>query len=159
MGRIAAPYAVRGWIKIQTFTEYLDSLLDYPVWWLGKNGQWREFVWDEARPQGHYLVARLEGVDDRNAAELLVGWEIAVPRDERPAPDEDEFYWDDLMGLTVVNTAGEILGKVEQLLETGAHDILKVMGERERLIPFTKPIVQDVDLSNGRITVEWGADY
>ena len=159
MGRVAAPYAVRGWIKIHTYTEYLDSLLDYPVWWLGKPGNWQPYTVLEGKPHSQFLVAQLEGVDDRNKSEAMVGMEIAVPRDEMPEADEGEYYWDDLIGLTVVNLLGETLGKVKGLIETGAHDVLKVEGDRERLIPFTDPILQEVDLDSGRILVDWGLDY
>lgn len=160
MGRIAAPYAVRGWVKIQTFTEYLDSLLDYPVWHLGKGGKWRAYEVIEAKVHSNHLIAQLEGVNDRNAAEALQGYEIAVPRAELPPAEEDEYYWDDIIGLEVVNLAGESLGKVAGLLESGAHDILRVVaGELERLIPFTDPIVREVDTETGRIVVDWGKDW
>jgi 16S rRNA processing protein RimM len=160
MGRIAAPYAVRGWVKIQTFTEHLDNLLDYPVWHLGKAGKWRAHEVVEARVHSQHLIAQLEGVDDRNAAEALQGYEVAVARAERPPAEEDEYYWDDLIGLTVVNLAGENLGVVAELLETGAQDIMKVVaGEQQRLIPFTAPIVRAVDTEARRIEVDWGLDW
>lgn len=159
MGRVAAPYAVRGWIKVQTFTEYLDSLLDFSVWWLGKAGKWQAFNVLEAKVHSQFLVAQLEGVNDRNQSESMVGMEIAVPRAELPEAEEGEYYWDDLIGLTVVNLLGETLGKVEGILETGAHDVLKVAGDRQHLIPFTDPILREVDLKAGRIVVDWGLDY
>lgn len=160
MGRVAAPYAVRGWIKVQPFTEYLDSLLDYPVWRLGKAGKWREYEVLEAKVHGQTLLAQLAGVDDRNAAEALQGHEVAVARDELPAAEADEYYWDDLVGLEVVNLAGESLGKVTEMLENGAHDIMKVAaGEQQRLIPFVAPIVRAVDIGTGRIEVDWGTDW
>jgi 16S rRNA processing protein RimM len=160
MGRIAAPYAVRGWVKLQTFTEYLDGLLDYPVWHLGKAGKWRAYEVVEAKIHSNHLIAQLAGVNDRNAAEALQGHEVAVAREELPAAEEDEYYWDDLIGLEVVNLTGESLGKVKALLETGAHDILKIVdAEQERLIPFTDPIVREVDAEAGRIVVDWGKDW
>lgn len=159
MGRIAAPYAVRGWVKIQTYTEYLDSLVDYPLWRLGRQGKWRDFKLLEARPQGRNLVAHLEGIDDRSLAESLVGMDVAVERAELPAPDDDEYYWDDLIGLSVVNLQDQLLGHVDGLLETGANDVLKVQGERERLIPFVDAVVQEVNLKDRRIVVDWGTDY
>jgi len=159
MGRIAAPYAVRGWVKIQTFSEYLDSLLDFSHWLIGKNDVWREYEVLEAKVHGQFLVAQLDGVDDRNLAESLVGKEIAVLRESLPEPDEGEYYWTDLIGLQVYNQQGELLGTVENLLETGAHDVLKVKGEVERLIPFTDPIICEVDKTAGRILVDWGLDY
>lgn len=159
MGRIAAPYAVKGWVKIQTFTEYLDSLLDYPVWWLGKSGQWREREVVEAKIHGQFLLAHLEGVDDRDAAEALNGHEVAVARAELPDAEEDEYYWSDLIGFQVVNLAGETLGRLDGFLETGAHDVMRVRGEKEFLIPFTAPIVDRVELEDKRIVVDWGLDY
>jgi 16S rRNA processing protein RimM len=159
MGRVAAPYAIRGWIKVQPFTEYVDSLLDYPVWQIGKSGRWKAYELLEARVHGQFLLAQLKGVEDRSAAEAMLGLEIAVARSELPPAGEDEYYWDDLIGLDVVNLAGESLGKVEGLLETGAHDVLKVTGDRERLIPFKAPIVVKVDLEAGKIEVDWGLDW
>lgn len=159
MGRVAAPYAVRGWIKVQTFTEYLDSLADYPVWRLGKAGKWQAYEVLEARVHGQSLIAHLAGVDDRNGAEAICGLDIAVEREELPPAEENEYYWDDLIGLTVVNTAGDTLGKVTGLLETGANDVLKVVGEKEYLIPFAGAIVREVDREAGRIVVDWGTDW
>lgn len=167
MGRVAAPYAVKGWIKIQPFTEYLDSLLDYQTWWLGhtegrgnlKAAGWREYRVLEGKVHGQTLLAQLEGVDDRTASEALKGLEVAVDRSKFPEAEEDEYYWDDLIGAEVVNTAGVLLGRVEGLMETGAHDVLRVMGERERLIPFVDAYVREVDLEGKRILVEWGADW
>lgn len=163
MGRVAAPYAVKGWIKVQPFTEYLDSLLDYETWWLGyaegPKAGWREYRVVEGKVHGQTLLAQLEGVDDRNASEALKGLDVAVDRSAFPAADEDEYYWDDLIGLDVVNTGGAALGKVEGLLETGAHDVLRVKGGQERLIPFVDAYVREVDLEGKRILVEWSADW
>lgn len=159
MGRISAPYAIRGWVRIQTQTEYIDSLMDYPVWHVGRSGQWRPFRLVEGKVHGQYLLAHLEGMDDRDAAEAVMGMEIAVPREDRPAAEDGEYYWDDLIGLEVVNGEGAVLGKVDALLATGAHDVLQIQGERERLIPFVDAFVREVDLAAKRIVVDWGLDY
>jgi 16S rRNA processing protein RimM len=163
MGRVAAPYAVQGWIKIQPYTEYLDSLLDYGAWWLGheegRRAGWREYRVLEGKVHGQTLLARLEGVDDRNASEALKGLDVAVDRAEFPETDENEYYWDDLIGLDVVNVQGVVLGQVAGLLETGAHDVLRVTGERERLIPFVDAYVREVDMKGRRILVEWEAGW
>ncbi|MDR2875914.1 MAG: ribosome maturation factor RimM [Methylobacillus sp.] len=159
MGRIAVPYGVRGWINVQPDTEYLDGLFDYPVWWVETDGAWREFPVAEAKIHGDHLVARLEGVDDREQAFKLKGKTIAVPRAELPAPDEDEYYWSDLIGLEVENLQGEKFGRIAHLFETGANDVMVVQGGQERLIPFTAQVVRDVDLQNKRMTVDWDADF
>ena len=164
MGRVAAPYAVSGWLKIQPFTESVDSLLDYPLWHVGKNGKWRACELLEGKVHGQTLLVSLQGISDRNIAEAMQGFEIAVSRADLPPPAEDEYYWDQLTGLDVVNLQGESLGKVVGILETGAHEVLKIQDERdgkafERLIPFVGALVQSVDLAGKRIVVDWGLDY
>lgn len=167
MGRVAAPYAIKGWLKIQPFTEYIDSLLGYDVWWLGRaegrQAEWHEYRLLEGKVHGQTLLVQLDGVDGRDAAEALKGFEIAVDRAQFPEAGQDEFYWDDLVGAQVVNTEGILLGQVRMLLETGAHDVLQVVAEenggRERLIPFVDAFVREVDAPGKRICVEWGADW
>jgi 16S rRNA processing protein RimM len=166
MGRIAVPYGVQGWVKIQTFTENLDSLLDYDNWYLGKssdgkNDSWRLCELEEARVHSSSLIAKFAGCDDRNAAFALKGQEIAVSRDELPATDTDEYYWSDLIGLQVYNIDEQHFGQVQQLLATGANDVLVVQGEgkQQRLIPFTNDAIKQVDLAAGKVLVDWDADF
>jgi 16S rRNA processing protein RimM len=161
MGRIAAAHGIRGWIKIQTFTEYIDSLLDYRTWWIGhEQGPWREVEAGQCEVHGKTLVAQLPDCPDRNAAEKLKGLLIAVPRSSLPAQDEGEYYWSDLIGLAVVNEAGERLGTVANLLETGANEVLSVQGDGgEILIPFVASAIKQVDLKNRTILVDWSAEY
>ncbi len=158
MGFVAAPFGVHGWVRVHALTETTDSLLDYPSWWLGKDDDWHEcrVVASEVHSKG--VVVKLAGVADRDTALALQSQKIAVSRSAMPEALPDEFYWADLIGLSVKNTAGEDLGRVSGLLETGANDVLQVcLGERKLLIPFVAQIVLKVD--NGEITVEWGADY
>jgi 16S rRNA processing protein RimM len=164
MGRVAAPYAVSGWLKIQPFTEYVDSLLEYPQWHVGKNGQWRICRLLDGKVHGQTLLVSLEGVSDRNVAETMQGFEVAVARGDLPPPGEGEYYWDQLTGLEVVNLQGDVLGRVVGVLETGAQEVLKIQGELdskpvERLIPFVAALVHTVDLAAKRIVVDWGLDF
>ncbi len=159
MGRISAPFGVKGWVKVQPNTAATGSLLAYKTWWLGREGDWREIAVAEARVQGHALVARLEGHDDRDAAAALRGKSVAVPRAALPRTQSGEYYWADLIGLAVVNGSAQELGRITGVLQTGANDVLVVAGERERLIPFIAEVIRDVDLAAGVVRVEWGADY
>ncbi len=159
MGYVSAPFGVRGWVKAHVFTESLRDLLDYPAWWLGSRESWRCYPVAEASVHGKFLIARLAEVGDRETATWLTGSQIAVPRSEMPPPEEGEYYWADLIGLAVVNARGEVLGTVTGLLETGANDVLRVLRERERLIPFVDPVVLAVDLAASVIRVDWEADY
>jgi 16S rRNA processing protein RimM len=161
MGRIASAHGIRGLVKIQPFTEYLDSLLDYRTWWIGReHGPWREVKVGQCEAHGKTLVAQLPDCPDRTAAEKLKGLLIAVPRSSLPEQEEGEYYWSDLIGLAVVNEAGERLGTVANLLETGANEVLSVKGDSgEILIPFVASAIRQVDLQNRTILVDWSAEY
>ena len=166
MGRIAGPFGVQGWVKVFPYTEDVESLLDYPVWWLQKDegaGEWREVKVAECRLHGKLLAAALEQCTDRTAAVGLKGMQVAIPRSQLPKlskSGKDGYYWADLIGLEVVNLQGEELGKVTGLLETGANDVLQVQTEeKRRLIPFVGAVIVKVELQACRITVDWGVDY
>jgi 16S rRNA processing protein RimM len=159
MGRIAAPYGVLGWVNVLPDTELLDGLFDYPAWWVQVDGDWREFQVEEAKVHGDHLVAKLQGIADRDVALRHRGRLIAVPRGQLPEPEEGEYYWSDLIGLAVRNMQGIELGRVKELFETGANDVLVVEGERERLIPYIDQVVLEVDVAGKRMVVDWDAEF
>ena len=159
LGRITGLFGVRGWVKVYSYTEPRDAVLDYGRWLLAGKDGWREATVAEGQRHGKTIIVRMEGYADRDQATDLIGMEIAVPRDELPETDRDEFYWSDLEGLTVVHRDGTVLGKVAHLLETGANDVMVVKGETERLVPFVMDkVVLDVDLDKGVIDVDWEWD-
>lgn len=161
MGRIAAAQGIKGWVKVQPFTEQLGSLMDYRSWWIGQeHGPWREVEVKQCEVHNKTLAAQLPGCPDRSAAEKLKGLLIAVPRSSLPKQSDDEYYWSDLIGLAVVNEEGMQLGMVANLLETGANQVLSVKGDNgEILIPFVATAIKQVDLQNKCIRVDWAADY
>lgn len=160
MGQIGAPFGVRGWVHAYADTENPDSLMDYAVWRVGKPGGWQCYKVEEIELHAKSIVVKFEGIADRNAAAALRNAQIGVLRSELPEPEEGEYYWSDLIGLEVINLRGERLGEVAQLFATGANDILVVRdGETERLLPFVKSVVQSVDATDRKITVDWGLDY
>jgi 16S rRNA processing protein RimM len=159
MGRITAPFGIKGWIKLQTYTQAPENLLAYPTWWVGSEGDWQQNRLEQGQVQNAAVVAKLAGCEDRDAAALYRGKQVAIPRDAFPQPAANEFYWSDLVGLRVVNAQGEDLGTVNEVLGTGANDVLVVQGERERLIPFTEITVTQVDVPGGIIHVDWEADF
>lgn len=160
MGRIAAPFGVKGWIKLTPFTAKTRNLLDYPEWWVGRPGDWRLYRLSTGHEHGTTLVANLEGCDDRDSAALMRGMQVAVAREALPAPQANEFYWADLIGLRVVNAEQQDLGVVTRVIETGANEVLVVEKDAaQRLIPFIADVIRDVDLNSGVIRVDWGADF
>ena len=159
LGRISGVFGVRGWVKVYSCTEPRDAVLNYTRWLLSTKDGWREAQIAEGQRHGKTVIARLDGVDDRDEAASLIGTEIGVPRDELPDAEEGRFYWSDLEGLRVVHRDGTELGRVDYLLETGANDVLVVKGEQERLIPFVMDkVILGVDLAKGEIEVDWEWD-
>jgi len=159
LGRIVGLFGVRGWVKVFSYTDPREAILEHERWLLGRDGNWHSVRVDEGKRHGKSVLARLEGIDDREAAEALLGLDIAVDRDSLPEPESGHYYWTDLEGLTVWHKDERELGVVTQMLETGAHDVMVVKGETERLIPFVPgEVVLDVDLENRRVRVDWAWD-
>jgi 16S rRNA processing protein RimM len=160
MGRITAPFGVKGWVKIHPLTAAAKNLLDYPRWWLGRGAGWQVHEVAEGRAHSEkVVVARLAGCVDRDAAAGLRGSDIAVARSELPQTRTGEFYWADLIGLSVVNAEAQELGRITGILQTGANDVLVVQDGRERLIPFIADVIREVDPVSGVVRVDWSAEY
>lgn len=166
LGKLADPYGIRGWLRLHPFGDDPDTWAEMPVWWVAREGEaWREIRLKGLKLHGDGVVVLFDGIADRTAAEALKGCLVGAPREALPQTEEDEFYWGDLIGLEVVNLAGEGLGRVAGLVETGASDVLRVVdGEgRERLLPFVDSVVQSVVRSSqdqaGSIRVDWGSDW
>ena len=161
IGRISGLYGVRGWVKVFSHTQPRDNILAYATWYLKRQGAWAVSELETGRVQGKGVVAKLKGCDDRDAAALLMGCDIAIRREQLPKAAPGEYYWAELTGLEVVNLEGVGLGVVDHLLETGANDVLVVLKDgEERLIPFVQgPFVKKVDLDEGLITVDWDPDF
>lgn len=160
LGRVTGLFGVRGWVKVFSNTQPREGIANYSPWQLRLGDEWRSFVVEQGQSQGKGVIVKLEGVDDRDAAAALMGADIAIWREQLPPPAEGEIYWADLEGLEVVTVAGQALGRVSHLLETGANDVLVVRGERERLIPFVRgQVVTEIDLDGGRLVVDWDPDF
>jgi len=161
LGRVSGVLGLAGWVKVHAETREREGILGYNPWYLRGTTGWQPYRLIEGRVQGSgVVVAQLEGVGDRNAAQALIGAEIAIRREQLPKLKRGEYYWSDLEGLKVVNTEGIGLGNVSHLFETGANDVLVVRdGERERLIPFTKDAVRNVDLAAQVIRVDWDPEF
>ncbi len=160
LGRVSAPYGIKGWVKVNSFTEPKDNILRYQPWYLKGPKGWASWEVAQGRIHGKGLVAKLVGCDDRDMAGLLGKRDIAIPRDQLPQPEAGTYYWADLQGLRVENQDGIDFGRVDSLFETGANDVMVVKGERERWIPFIREqVVLEVDLAQGRLRVNWDADF
>jgi len=149
-GRVAGSYGVRGWMRV--VVDEPDVLSAQPSWWLDGT----EYPVVEAKLHSGTLLAKLAGIDTPEAAQKFRGRAVVIPR---PEAGEGRYYWTDLVGLAVVNEQGVVLGEVRRMFSNGAHDVMEVAGDRERLLPFVPAYVKRVDLANRRIEVEWGTDW
>ncbi len=149
-GRVAGSYGVRGWMKVAV--DDPELLAAQPAWWL--EGAERRV--EATKIHSGTLLAKLEGIESPEAARKFKGQAVQIPR---PEPGEGRYYWDDLIGLEVVNTQGQMLGVVKGMFSNGAHDVAELSGERTRLLPWVPVVVKKVDLPERRVEVEWGADW
>ena len=179
VGRILDAWGVKGWVRIQPFAADPQALFSSRRWFLKPpegNGPRRPASADtipsflkisQVKRHGDGVLMLAQEVDSRDAAETLRGARIFISRSSFPSIDPDEFYWVDLIGLTVVNLQGVALGLVVGLIDTGPHSVLRINPPgvdpkcevAERLVPFVGAYVIDVSLSDRRITVDWGLDY
>lgn len=169
IGQLRSPYGLNGWLWVYSNTDPMTNLFDYLPWYIHTKAGWQTVDVKRWKTQGKGLVVTLKEVADRTAAEQLVGADIWIAKSQLPQAGIDEYYWSDLKGLTVIGldeSESEInLGKIHELFETGANDVMVVrataesIDAEERMIPWHRDIVQCVDLDSGRIYVNWGADY
>ena len=160
VGKVSGIFGVRGWIKVYSYTEIRENILTYSPWILRKGKESKEVKVVDGRRHGKTIVAHLQGLDNRDDAADLNGWEILIHPAQLPKARKGEYYWSDLVGLHVKNLEGIDFGIIKQMLETGANDVVVVTGDRERLIPFLQEqTIIDIDLSAGEMLVDWDAEF
>jgi 16S rRNA processing protein RimM len=166
LGRIGAPYGIKGWFKLVSYTQPRENILQYTRFTGSLNGRLRLLEMDDAKPHGKGLIAHMRGFDTPEDIRLLTGLELMVSLSELPELDGDDYYWHQLVGLLVRNRSDVLLGRVDSLLETGANDVLVVkpcensVDRHQRLIPWLPDqVVIKVDLVSQQILVDWEADY
>ncbi len=162
LGRFLDPYGLKGWVRLHPFGDDPLSWKKIPAWLVGpEKGPWQPLALLQMKEHGEGLVALLESIADRTAAEALRGLYFGALKEDLPTTSENEFYWADLIGLTVINQSGQVLGTVVSLLETGANDVLTVQDAAgdEKLLPFVDQVIISVSPEEGVIRVDWGLDW
>jgi 16S rRNA processing protein RimM len=159
LGRVSGVFGIKGWLKVQSYTEPRDNIVGFRAWMLRMNGVDHAFDVEDGHSHGGSVVAKLHGIDDRDRAREWIGADIVVARERLPAIAEGELYWTDLEGLEVRTMSGIVLGKVDHLLATGGNDVLVLDSAPQRLIPFVVgAVVKAVDLEKRLIVVDWSPD-
>jgi len=159
LGKIGGAFGVQGWVRITSYTDPPDNILEYDHWHLRRAGQWEVVEVEDGRMTAKGVQAKLAGIDSPEEARLQVGIEIAVLRSELPATAPGEYYWSDLEGLEALTPSGELLGRVDHFRNTPGGAIAVIRGAKEHWIPFVKDRIVKVDLDAGRIVFDWGVDW
>jgi len=164
LGEVSGVFGVQGWIKVFSYTIPRVKITEYKNWHLKTSSGWKLFKVLQGREQGKNIVAQLDGINDRNQAEALVGNKIAVQSDQLEVLPPGEFYWKDLIGLSVKTVNGENLGVIDWIFDTGSNNVIVVKGEKigepERLIPYiVDDVVVSVDLKKSLMMVDWDYDF
>lgn len=178
LGKISGVWGVKGWVKLHSYTRNRVEIANYSSWWLTPESklnespklspQAQQFEIETCRAQGQTIVAKLVGINTREQAEELKGYIILVDQEALPALPEGEYYWQQLIGLLVVNAEGIEFGKIQSILETGANDVLVIRPEEqaeendnttEVLVPYIDQVVQKVDLVAGKMIVDWDSSF
>ena len=166
LGQIGKVHGIKGWLKLNSFTTPPENILDYSQFFAEIEEAWHMLEIDQHKQQANGLIILFRGYDDPEVAKKLTGIELTVNSEDLPSLEAGSFYWHELEGMEVINEEGQLFGKLERLLETGANDVLVVqptgesIDERERLIPYIKEeVIKKIDTMTGKILVNWEADY
>ncbi len=184
VGKITGVYGIKGWVKVYSYTRPITGILAYKTWQLSpadelakpvktasaKTEQVQTLQLIAGRQQGKGIVAQLSGFDDRDQVRVLIDHEISIPRSQLPALPAGQYYWTDMEGLTVFGLDGATLGRVDHIMETGANDVIVVniaetkgsegsKKAKQCLIPYIPEVVQEIDLDQGMMRVDWQLDW
>jgi 16S rRNA processing protein RimM len=160
VGRLGAAHGVRGWLRVQSFTDPPQRLFEWREWRLAtQTGATRDVKLLEVRPQGNGWIVHLEGIEERDGAARLTGQMILVERELLPPAEGREHYRDDLVGFEVKNVAGVLLGAVDHYIDTPGNVVMVIKGEREYLVPVTREHLCSVDKDARKVVVDWPEDF
>lgn len=158
VGKMGSTYGIHGWLKITSFTQSIETILEYPHWYLSSQNGWQKIQIESGKKHGKGLIVKITGLTTPEQARLLTGKNIAVLRTQLPPTQKNEYYWADLIGLDVFNVADKKLGTVRYLMETGANDVVVIADEhqREHAIPWLfKSVIKIVSLEDKKLVVDW----
>lgn len=159
LGKINGLFGVQGWVKIFSHAQPRKNILSYQPWHIQVDGQWQTLEIIKGREQGKTIVAQLEGIKDREQASSMIGVDLYILKSQLPKLSEGAHYWEDLIGLKVINQQQVVLGKVSNLVDTGANNVLIVNGDKEHWVPYIQPFLVSVDIDKQQILVDWDESF
>jgi len=161
LGKITGVHGIKGWLKIQSYSSPPENILNYPSWIINNKGEEDFYSIEQGRKQNNKIVVKLEKIDDRNTAESLINSKIQILRSDLPKLSNENYYWSDLVGLSVLNSEETVIGKIESLIETGANDVMVIITLKDEriLIPFVMhEIIKEVNVELSYIKIDWSIE-
>lgn len=158
LGSITGFFGVKGWVKLYSHTRPHLGIADYSQFYVGDAK--RQIAFTKIQQSGKYLIGHIDGVDSRESAQAFIKQTLFVKREDLPKLD-NEYYWHELIGLTVINQQGQVLGKITEMMETGANDVMVIHADNgeEHLIPYAVAhFVLAIDTDKGEMRVDWELD-
>lgn len=159
VAKVGRVHGIQGWVRINSFTEPPENVLNYKDWWILHHNQWQLLEKQASKIQNQEILIKIKNCNNREQAQFYTNDLIAVPRESLPLLSSEEYYWSDLIGMRVMNEQKIDLGIVDHLFSTGSNDVLVLTGEKERLIPYTEDAIKQIDLQNKIITVDWDSEF
>ena len=160
VGKLGRPQGIKGLVRVISFTEPRENILAYPNWSIQLRDTWHDIkhLNDDVTPQ--HVLTRIEGYTTREHVAELTNAPVAVPKNALPPLEQGDFYWHQLVGMRVLHEQGDVLGTVESLFATGSNDVLVVVGEKRRLIPYLLgDVIQEINTDSNTIIVCWDLDF
>ena len=161
LGKITGAHGIKGWLKIQSFSSPPENILNYPQWIINNQGKNDFYTLEQGRKQKNKIVVKLEKINDRNTAESLINSKIQILRSDLPKLSNENYYWSDLVGLSVLNSEDKVIGKIESLIETGANDVMVINTTKDKraLVPFVMhEIIKEVNVELNFIKIDWSIE-
>ena len=158
LGKITGVHGIKGWLKIQSFSSPPENILNYSQWIINNQGEEDFYSLEQGRKQNNKIVVKLEKIEDRNTAESLINSKIQILRSDLPKLSNENYYWSDLEGLSVLSSEDKVIGKIESLIETGANDVIVIITSKDErvLVPFVMhEIVKEVNVELNYIKIDW----
>lgn len=160
IGRFGRPHGIKGFVTVHSFTDPRDNILNYTDWHVFLNNAWQPVKLLCVESQNKAIIAQIDGYPERELVSRLTNAEIAIQKEQLAELEPGEYYWHQLVGMSVINQKGESFGTVIEVMPTGANDVLIVQGEKRYLIPYLPgQFIIEINSSKQVITVDWDVDF
>ncbi len=157
IGKLGSAFGVHGWLRVHSFTDPIDNIINYHDWHTKVRDQWQPLAVEACKRHGKHILVKLKGIDSPEAAKKHVNQEVWVERDQFADTEADEYYWTDLIGCNVQSPDGKLIGCVKEMIETGSNDVFVILDDNKKrhLIPHLDGVILSVDINNKLIVADW----